>query len=359
MLRALLAPLLLVPALLVPALLAHSPAQSLVVSTPGAPEPVLRALHLHAQVFSHGFAARLTSAQLQTLRRVPGLVVEPDRALRLTSTQSTSSWGLDRIDQRSLPLNGHYRYPSTASTVHAYVIDTGIATSHPDFGGRAAVAFDALGGNGQDCNGHGTHVAGIVGGTTYGVAKRVRLEAVRVMDCSGRSSTSAVLAGIDWVRQHAVKPAVANLSLGGSFSAVLDRAVDDLADSGVFVAVAAGNSAADACQSSPAAAGRVVAVAASTRTDARAPWSNVGSCVDLFAPGLDITSDWPGGGTKVASGTSMATPFVTGAAAVYLSKHPSDSTPTVNAWLEGHSTTGKLKHDPSGTPNRLLYTGAI
>ncbi|MCW2668192.1 MAG: peptidase and in kexin sedolisin [Frankiales bacterium] len=354
MLRALLAPL-----LLVPALLAHSPAQAFVVSTPGAPEPVLRALHLHAQVFSHGFAARLTSAQLQALRRVPGVVVEPNEALRLASTQSTSSWGLDRIDQRSLPLNGHYRYPNTASTVHAYVIDTGIATSHPDFGGRAEVAFDALGGNGQDCNGHGTHVAGIVGGTTYGVAKRVRLEAVRVMDCSGRSSTSAVLAGIDWVRQHAVKPAVANLSLGGSFSAVLDRAVDDLADSGVFVAVAAGNSAADACQSSPAAAGRVVTVAASTRTDARAPWSNVGSCVDLFAPGLDITSDWPGGGTKVESGTSMATPFVTGAAAVYLSKHSSDSTATVNAWLEGHATTGKLKHDPSGTPNRLLYTGAI
>jgi subtilisin family serine protease len=356
MLRALLAPL---P--LLPLLLAGPASSAWVVSTPGDPRPVLHELHATpSHVYARGFAARLDPAQVRRLQGRPGVTAEPDRPLALASTTSTtSSWGLDRIDQRALPLNGHYRYASTAREVHAYVIDTGIATAHPDFGGRAEIAFDALGGDGQDCNGHGTHVAGVVGGTRYGVAKRVHLEAVRVMDCSGRSTTGAVLAGIDWVRQHAVRPAVANLSLGGTFSAVLDRAVDDLADSGVVVAVAAGNSAADACQSSPAAARQVLAVAASDRTDTRAPWSNVGSCVDLYAPGVSVLSDWPGGGTRVESGTSMATPFVTGAAALYLAKHPTDTTATVVAWLEQQATGGRIKRDPRGTPNRLLYTGSL
>ena len=355
MLRALLAPL-----ALLPLLVTGSPSTPWVVSTPGDPHPLLRELHVTpTHVFARGFAARLDAAAVRRLERHRGVLAEPDKSVAVTTTVSTRSWGLDRIDQRALPLNGNYRYANTARTVHAYVRDTGIATSHPDFVGRAEVAFDALGGDGQDCNGHGTHVAGVIGGTAYGVAKRVRLEAVRVMDCSGSSTTSAVLAGIDWVRRHAVKPAVANLSLGGGFSTVLDRAVDDLADSGVVVAVAAGNSAADACQSSPAAASRVLTVAASDRTDTRAPWSNTGSCVDLFAPGVSITSDWLGGGTKVASGTSMASPFVTGAAALYLSKHPSDSTATVVAWLEKQATAGRIKRDPRGTPNRLLYTGSI
>ncbi|MCU1599361.1 MAG: peptidase and in kexin sedolisin [Frankiales bacterium] len=353
MLRALLAPFAFVPLLFVP-----STPSPWVVSTPGSPAPLLRELHVSgAHVFAHGFAAHLEPSQVARLRQVPGVVTERDAPVRLTA--DTRSWGLDRIDQRSLPLNGRYRWSNTASTVHAYVVDTGIATAHPDFGGRATVGFDALGGSGQDCNGHGTHVAGIVGGTTWGVAKKVQLVAVRVMDCSGRSTTSAVLAGIDWVRQHAERPAVVNLSLGGSLSTVLDKAADDLADSGVFVSVAAGNSQADACQSSPAAASRVLTVAASDRKDVRAPWSNVGSCVDVFAPGVDVTSDWPGNGTKVLSGTSMAAPFVAGAAAIYESKHPSDSTATVNAWLVSHATSGKLTRVPSGTPNRLLYTGGI
>ena len=352
---------LLAPVTLLPILLAAPAPTPWVVSTPGAPQPVLRQLHVTAsRVFAHGFEARLGPGQVRQLDRLPGVVVEPDRPLSLTSSsRSTPSWGLDRIDQRSLPLNGRYRFANTAGTVHAYVIDTGIATAHPDFEGRATVGYDALDGDGQDCNGHGTHVAGIVGGASYGVAKRVQLVAVRVMDCSGRSTTGAVLAGIDWVRQHAVKPAVANLSLGGTFSAVLDRAVDELADSGVVVSVAAGNSNSDACQSSPAAATRVVTVAATDRTDTRAPWSNTGSCVDVFAPGVNVTSDWPGGGSRVLSGTSMAAPFVAGAAAVYLAKHPSDSTAVVNAWLERHATARKVKRDPSGTPNRLLYTGSI
>ena len=356
MLRALAAPL-----ALLPLLLGGTHARDVVVSTPGSPLPLLRQLHISAtRVFAHGFAARLDTAQVHELAGHPGVLVERDQALSLmATTASTTSWGLDRIDQRALPLNGHYRYANSASTVHAYVIDTGIATGHPDFDGRAHVAYDALGGDGQDCNGHGTHVAGIVGGATFGVAKRVRLEAVRVMDCTGRSSTSNVLAGIEWVRTHAIKPAVANLSLGGSLSTVLDRAVDELADSGVVVVVAAGNSSADACQSSPAAAARVLTVAATDRADTRAPWSNVGSCVDVFAPGVSVTSDWPGGGTRVESGTSMAAPFVTGAAAIYVAKHPSDSVATVNAWLTGHATSGVVKRDPSGTPNRLLYTGSL
>ena len=358
MLRALLAPLTLLPLLL---LGGSPPSGSYVVMTPGDPRPLLRSLHLSAtHLLDDAFTAPLSPAQVRRLHDLPGVLVERDRAVRTASTtQTTSSWGLDRIDQRALPLNERYRWANSASTVHAYVIDTGIAVSHPDFGGRAHVAYDALGGNGQDCNGHGTHVAGILGGTTYGVAKKVRLEAVRVMDCSGRSTTSAVLAGVEWVRKHAVKPAVANLSLGGGLSLVLDRAVDALADSGVVVAVAAGNDGTDACDSSPAAASRVVAVAASDRTDTRPSWSDVGSCVDLFAPGAAITSDWLGGGTRALSGTSMASPFVAGAAAVYLAKHPADATATVKAWLEGQATQGRLKAVPSGTPNRLLYTGSI
>ena len=302
---------------------------------------------------------------LRTLLLLVSLALAPVPAssVGVTSTSGpstrASSWGLDRIDQRSLPLNQTYRWANTASTVHAYVIDTGIATADGDFGGRASVGFDALGGSGQDCNGHGTHVAGVIGGTTWGVAKRVQLVAVRVMDCSGRSSTSAVLAGIAWVRRHAVRPAVANLSLGGSLSTVLDRAVDDLADSGVFVSVAAGNSHADACGSSPAAASRVVAVGASDRRDRLAAFSNVGSCVDLVAPGVGITSDWLGGGTRTLSGTSMSSPFVAGAAAIYLAKHPTASTAAVRSFLTTTATTGHLSGVPSGTPDRLLYTARI
>ena len=356
MLRALAAPLALLP------LLTAGPAtHDYVVMAPGDPRPLLAALHVSpSRVFDHGFAARLTPERVARLRGTPGVVVEPDRDLTVTATtRSTSSWGLDRVDQRSLPLNSRYRSVDDGGTVHAYVIDTGISVTHRDFGGRAHVAYDALGGNGLDCNGHGTHVAGIIGGTTYGVARKVDLEAVRVMDCSGRSSTSAVLAGVEWVRKHAVKPAVANLSLGGGLSAVLDRAVDDLADSGVVVTVAAGNDGADACTSSPAAATQVIAVAASDRNDRRTPWSDTGSCVDLFAPGAAITSDWLGGGTKVESGTSMASPFVAGAAAIYLDRHPADPTAKVVDWLESHATSGHLKGVPSGTPDRLLYTGAM
>ncbi|MBD0319574.1 MAG: S8 family peptidase, partial [Gemmatimonadetes bacterium] len=261
----------------------------------------------------NGFAAELNQGQLNALQHNPNVdYVEEDALVQNAATQSGATWGIDRTDQRALPLSGTYNYTSTAGTVYAYVIDTGIQTSHAQFGGRAAVSYDATGGNGQDCNGHGTHVAGTIGASTYGLAKSVRLRAVRVLNCQGSGTSSGVIAGIDWVRLNHVDPAVANMSLGGGYSSAQNTAVTNLANAGVFVAVAAGNENQNACNVSPASAAAVTTVAASDRTDTRASFSNYGSCVDIYAPGVSITSTWLNGGTNTISGTSMASPHVAG-----------------------------------------------
>ncbi|GLW62658.1 serine protease [Actinomadura rubrobrunea] len=304
----------------------------------------------------NGFSAKLTDAQLAKLRRTPGVAsIEQDAVIKADATQSNPpSWGLDRIDQTNLPLSRSYTYNATGAGVYAYIIDTGIYTSHPDFGGRAANVFDAFGGNGQDCNGHGTHVAGTVGGSSYGVAKQVYLRGVRVLDCSGYGTTSGVIAGMNWVASNHTKPAVANMSLGGGYSSSINSAANNLAASGVFLAVAAGNESTNACNRSPASAANVTTVAASTSSDARASYSNYGSCVDLYAPGSSITSTWLSGGTNTISGTSMATPHVTGVGALYKSTYGDASYSTIRSWLTSNATSGVISGNPSGTPNRLL-----
>ncbi|HYR10883.1 MAG TPA: S8 family peptidase, partial [Longimicrobium sp.] len=255
----------------------------------------------------NGFSASLNEGLLNALRHNPNVAyVEQDGRVEAWTTQSPVTWGLDRIDQRNLPLSNSYTYTATAPGVYAYIIDTGIQANHPQFGTRAASAYDALGGTGADCNGHGTHVAGTIGSTTYGVAKQVRLRGVRVLDCNGSGSTSAIIAGVDWVRLNRTNPAVANLSLGGTLNTTLNTAVTNLSNSGVFVAVAAGNSNSNACNYSPASATAVFTTASSESNDAKRSSSNWGSCVDGYAPGGSITSTWINSGTATISGSSMA-----------------------------------------------------
>jgi len=310
----------------------------------------------------NGFSATLNEGQLNALRHNPSVdYIEPDQEFTADVTVTARSWGLDRIDQRNRPLSGTYSYTTTASNVYAYVIDTGIYTGHSDFGGRAANVYDAFGGNGQDCHGHGTHVAGTIGGANYGIARGVRLRGVRVLNCSGSGSTSGIIAAVDWVRNNRVNPAVANMSLGGGFSSSLNTAVSNLHNSGVFVAVAAGNSAANACNYSPASASTVYTTAASTSSDARASYSNYGSCVDGYAPGSSITSAWIGGSTatRSISGTSMASPHVAGVAALYKATAGNVSSSTIVSWINSNATTSVISGNVSGTPNRLLFKSTL
>src|SRR3569832_85484 len=308
-----------------------------------------------------GFSARMTPQQAEALAADPSvLLVEEDQIITIDATEANATWGLDRIDQADLPLNATYNYDATASNVYAYVIDTGIYFPHNEFGGRAVLGYDCVndGRNGLDCNGHGTHEAGTIGGSVYGVAKSVNLYAVRVLNCSGSGTTSSVIAGIDWVTAERKSPAVANMSLGGGASTAHNNAVRNSVASGVTYAIAAGNSNADACASSPSRVAEAITVGASASTDARASFSNYGSCVDLFAPGVNITSAWYTGATALAnlSGTSMATPHTAGAAALYLAQNPTKTPAEVQAAVKAGTVSGRLSAIGTGSPNLLLQS---
>jgi subtilisin family serine protease len=309
----------------------------------------------------NGFAATMSAAQARRLAADPAVeYVEADQVVHTTATQTNPpSWGLDRIDQRDLPLNRAYTYPTTATNVNAYIVDTGIRLTHSDFGGRARTGFDAVtpGGTANDCNGHGTHVAGTVGGTAHGVAKGVTLYAVRVLSCSGSGSITGVVAGVDWVTSNHRKPAVANMSLGGGANATLDAAVRRSIAAGVTYAVASGNSNTNACTFSPARVAEAISVNATQSNDARASFSNIGTCTDIFAPGVSITSAWHTSNTATnsISGTSMASPHVAGVAALYLSANPAATPAQVQSTLISRSTPNKVTSAGTGSPNRLLF----
>jgi serine protease len=280
--------------------------------------------------------------------------------MTVVASQPNATWGLDRIDQRNLPLNATYNYDTNAVNVDVYIIDTGIRAAHVEFGGRVTNGYTAVSdGNGtNDCNGHGTHVAATVGGSIYGVAKSVELHPVRVLGCNGSGSTSGVIAGVNWVAANHSTPAVANMSLGGGASTALDDAVRSAIASGVTFAIAAGNSNANACNSSPARVAEALTVGSTTSTDARSSFSNFGLCLDLFAPGSSITSAWhtSNTATNTISGTSMAAPHVAGVAALYLAVNPSASPSAVHAAVVNNATPNKVTGAGSGSPNRLLYS---
>ncbi|MHA6523570.1 S8 family peptidase [Tessaracoccus sp. G1721] len=309
-----------------------------------------------------GMVATMNQAQAAALARNPRVVlVEKDQVFSISDTQTGATWGLDRIDQRLRPLDASYSYGTTGDGITAYVIDTGVLAAHADFGGRVTGGYDFIDNDAvpTDCNGHGTHVAGTVGGMAYGVAKAVSIVPVRVLNCSGSGTTSQVVAGLDWVAgDHTTQPAVANMSLGGAISNAIDAAVVSVISDGVSVVVAAGNSSRDACFYSPARVKAAITVAATTSTDARASFSNYGSCVDVFAPGASITSAWIGSSntaTRTISGTSMAAPHVAGAVARLLDADSALTTSQVSSAITSNATTGVVSSAGRRSPNLLLY----
>lgn len=314
-----------------------------------------------------GFAIYLPdvagTAFVEAMKKNPKVVsVENDTIMKVdATTQSNPDWGLDRIDQKNLPLDSAYSYLQTGSGTTAYIVDTGILSTHQQFSGRVLSGYTAISdGNGtSDCHGHGTHVAGTVGGSTYGVAKNVSLVPIRILGCDGSGASSNVIAGLDWILKNGKKPAVVNMSLGGEANASLDSAVENLFNNGYVMVVAAGNSNTDACSSSPARVSKAITVAATDSTDTRASYSNYGSCVDIFAPGSQINSSWIGSNTatKVLNGTSMATPHVVGVVAEMLQSTPTAAPQTISTNLLNQASSNVVKN-PSGSPNRLLYKSA-
>ncbi|MFI5758962.1 S8 family serine peptidase [Streptomyces sp. NPDC051569] len=328
---------------------------SLGLGLPGASEPGAEGTETGARTGTEtgartGAAAGARTGQVPsgTTRAAKGLV-------------KAESWGLDRIDQRYLPLDGQFTVKGTGKGVTAYIVDTGIETANSEFGGRATVGFDAVndGRNGQDCHFHGTHVAGTTGGETYGVARDVSLVSVRVLDCEGQGSTAQVIAGFDWVAANAKQPAVLNASVGGDASQALDDAANAVADMGVLPVVAAGNDAKDACGASPARATKAVTVGATDQDDHQATFSNFGTCLTTYAPGVAIVSANLGGGSRTLNGTSMASPHVAGVVALLKEKYPKAAPADVTRWLTGTSTKNVVSPIGTGSPNRLLYTGGL
>lgn len=311
-----------------------------------------------------GFAIYLPdvagTAFVEAMKKNPKVVsVENDTIMKVdATTQSNPDWGLDRIDQKNLPLDSAYSYLQTGSGTTAYIVDTGILSTHQQFSGRVLSGYTTISdGNGtSDCHGHGTHVAGTVGGSTYGVAKNVSLVPIRILGCDGSGASSNVIAGLDWILKNGKKPAVVNMSLGGEANASLDSAVENLFNNGYVMVVAAGNSNTDACSTSPARVSKAITVAATDSTDTRASYSNYGSCVDIFAPGSQINSSWIGSNaaTKVLNGTSMATPHVVGVVAEMLQSTPTATPQTISTNLLNQASNNVVKN-PSGSPNRLLY----
>ncbi|HEY7767591.1 S8 family serine peptidase [Longimicrobium sp.] len=318
-------------------------------------------LHFSYSSALKGFAATLSPEAVEALRRDPQVkYVAPDAwAYPVQTLQPNATWGLDRIDQRALPMNGTYGYGPTGAGVRVYVIDSGIRTTHAQLAGRASVGADFVGDgqNGQDCRGHGTHVAGTIAGTTHGVAKGAQVISVRVFGCTGGAPWSTIIAAVDWVTANAVKPAVANMSLGGSVYAPANDAVTASIASGVTYAVSAGNSTADACTASPASTPGAITVASSDAGDFRSSFSNWGTCVDLFAPGSAVTSTWftTDSATNTISGTSMAAPHVAGVAALYLQGNPTASPAAVAQAIDSSTTSGRIS-DAMGSPNKLLFS---
>ncbi|MDM4721662.1 S8 family serine peptidase [Micromonospora sp. WMMA1363] len=321
--------------------------------------------HIYGSALT-GFEVRLNARAARRLAGDPAVAyVEQNRMLPLIGPGvqlDPPSWGLDRIDRRHLPLDDEYAYPNTADNVHAYILDTGIRATHGDFGARVTGGVDLVDGAlpADDCNGHGTHLAGTVGGSRHGVAKEVSLHPVRVLSCTGSGSYATVIAGVDWVTRNAVRPAVALMALGGAANSTLDAAVTNSIASGITYTVAAGSSNGNACNHSPARVPAALTAAGTTSTDARMTSNNHGSCLDLYAPGAGITSTWYTSDTATItiSGSSMAAAHVAGCAALALSAHPTWSPTQVACYLTGRATVNVVTGVPAGTPNRLLYCGS-